>query len=412
MPASLDLFGLNASLSDFEDAAFSLILAQCGPGAGSSPPPGPGCDTNDCLLSQVGLESHLQTQAKISTVLNHELNPYSYSLGIFVGVLVTYAVILEFGFPVAAVLLVLFEGGLHINEFEALKKAAESIKRERCLQVVRSRDPNEKVGSLGSGVVRYVSAEEPLRYAVFFENESAATAPARQVIITDELDPTQLDLSTFSFGPLAFGDQLITPDAGLTAFATRLDLRPKKNLIVDIDARLDPTKGVVTWRFTSLDPVTGQPPDDPQGGFLPPNINQPEGEGSLLFTVMPKTGLPTNTQIRNRASIVFDANPPIPTPEWVNAVDNSTPTSRVLALAPQPGVRKLHRAVVGRRHRFRHPGLHGLRVAERRAIRAVRDEHGGDLGDVHGRARQGIRVLQRGARPRGERREQAVLGGG
>jgi len=49
---------------------------------------------------------------------------------------------------------------------------------------------------------------------------------------------------------------------------------------------------------------------------------------------MPKDGLPTGTEIRNKASIVFDTNDPIVTPEWLNTLDNSKPASQVLALAP------------------------------------------------------------------------------
>jgi hypothetical protein len=90
--------------------------------------------------------------------------------------------------------------------------------------------------------------------------------------------------------------------------------------------------GVVSWRFTSLDPDTGKPPDDPLAGFLPPNVTAPEGEGSVSFTVSPKALLPTGTEIRNRATIVFDANPPIDTPDWLNALDRTAPESRVTPL--------------------------------------------------------------------------------
>jgi hypothetical protein len=68
-------------------------------------------------------------------------------------------------------------------------------------------------------------------------------------------------------------------------------------------------------------------------GFLPPNKNPPEGDGSVLFRVMPKEGLATGAEIRNKARIVFDANAPIDTPEWLNTIDHSKPTSLVLPLA-------------------------------------------------------------------------------
>jgi hypothetical protein len=55
----------------------------------------------------------------------------------------------------------------------------------------------------------------------------------------------------------------------------------------------------------------------------------------VLYTVLRKAAVATGTEIRNRASIVFDTNDPIVTPEWLNTIDDSKPTSRVLPLAPR-----------------------------------------------------------------------------
>jgi hypothetical protein len=194
-----------------------------------------------------------------------------------------------------------------------------------------SRDPNAKVGSTGIGTSRYITGEEPLRYSIYFENIESATAPAQDVVITDQLDASKLDFDTFSLGPISFGvDKLVVPPPGLSEFTTNVDLRPQKNLIVRVEALLDKTTGLLTWRFTSLDPATGQPTEDPTAGFLPPNTTAPEGEGQVLFTVRPKEGVATGTEIRNRARIVFDTNPFIDTPEWLNTIDNTKPTSHVL----------------------------------------------------------------------------------
>jgi hypothetical protein len=88
--------------------------------------------------------------------------------------------------------------------------------------------------------------------------------------------------------------------------------------------------GQLNWIFLSLDAATGLPPTNPLAGFLPPNKNPPEGDGSVFFTVSPKTHLPTGTVINNSASIVFDNN--AATSTWSNTLDKSKPTSRVLAL--------------------------------------------------------------------------------
>jgi hypothetical protein len=190
-------------------------------------------------------------------------------------------------------------------------------------------DPNEKVGSLGAGDQHYVTGGDPLRYLVLFENLETASAAAQDVVITDQLDVAAADLDTFSLGPIAFGDTTVVPSPGLSAFTTDVDLRPAQNLLVRVVAGLDGDTGLVTWRFTSLDPVTRQPPEDPLAGFLPPNVSPPEGEGSVAFTIRPRAGLPTGTAICNEASIVFDVNPAILTPAWCNTLDNGSPSSQV-----------------------------------------------------------------------------------
>ncbi len=210
----------------------------------------------------------------------------------------------------------------------------EANKVTRPLLTVSSFDPNDKVGSQGAGEKHFLSGEEPLRYTVFFENLETATAPAQEVVITDQLDKVNMDLSTLSLGPIAFGNKQVTPPPGTSAFATDVDLRPDKNLIVRITAGLNPNTGLLTWRLTSIDPATGNLPADPRVGFLPPSVNPPEGNGSVLFTVMPKKGLSTGTQIRNQARIIFDTNAPIDTPQWFNTLDNTKPMSNVLPLSP------------------------------------------------------------------------------
>lgn len=200
------------------------------------------------------------------------------------------------------------------------------------IRVIVPEDPNEKVGAKGIGPdPRYLSGEEPLRYTIFFENLRKATGPALVVAITDQLDEN-LDLKTFTLGPISFGDKTLYPSGNPKEFSIDYDLRPQKNAILRIQAKLD--GNVVTWEFKTLDPYTKEINLDPWAGFLPPNINPPEGEGSVTFTVMAKAGLPTGTSIRNRATIKFDLNDPMDTNEWENIIDKTLPSSRVLPLAP------------------------------------------------------------------------------
>ena len=199
---------------------------------------------------------------------------------------------------------------------------------------VLSKDPNDKIGPDGIGASRFINGAESLRYAVFFENVPDATAPAQVVSISDQLDPALLNFNTFALGPISFADKQVTPPQNSSSFTTDVDMRPEKNLLVRINANLNKSTGLLTWLFTSIDPATGQPlpPESPEG-FLDPNVTPPEGDGTVMFFVAPKTGLPTGTVIRNRATIVFDQNQPIDTPEWLNTIDNAKPTSNVLPLA-------------------------------------------------------------------------------
>jgi hypothetical protein len=196
-----------------------------------------------------------------------------------------------------------------------------------------SGDPNDKLGPKGSGTQRYVSNRDPLRYTVMFENIPTASAPAATVVIKDSLNLSTQDLATLELGPITFSGHTVAPPSGplasLGTYVTNVDLRPAQNLAVRISAALNTTTGLLTWTFTTLDPGTGLPPDDPLAGFLAPGA-----EGSVSFSVALKLGTTTGTQISNKATIVFDANAPMDTPVWLNTIDANSPVSRVAALAP------------------------------------------------------------------------------
>jgi len=196
----------------------------------------------------------------------------------------------------------------------------------------RSVDPNDKNGPLGALAEQFVAPDVPLSYTIHFENLSTATAAAQVVLVSDQLDPQLMDLATFRLGPISFGRNTLLPAPGVRGWTGGLDFRPAQNLIVSVAAGLDETTGLVTWRFTSIDPDTGKLTEDPDAGFLPPNTTPPAGEGSVVFTVMPKSGLATGTPIANHAVVVFDTNAPIPTPTWLNTIDQDAPVTHVLAL--------------------------------------------------------------------------------
>ncbi len=199
------------------------------------------------------------------------------------------------------------------------------------IDVITPGDPNEKTGPQGYGKRHYVSPATPLPYDVMFENKPTATAPAHEITVTDQLDPRKVDLSTLALGALYFGDTVASPPPRSQTWTDTVDLRPAKNLIVSIDANLDRVTALLTWKLRGLDPDTGQLATGPTDGFLPPDTMAPMGRGGVSFTVMPASGLSTNDQILNAATIIFDHNAPIVTSTYINTIDVSAPSSRVVS---------------------------------------------------------------------------------
>ena len=200
-----------------------------------------------------------------------------------------------------------------------------------CPAPKKAEDPNDKSGPTGDGSpAQYIPGGRPITYNVGFENEASASLPAAQVVVTDQLDPTKVDLSTLSLGSISFGANLIGLPSGTSNYNTTYPIN--SSLSVRIQGSLNPGTGLLTWTFTSIDPTTGLPPSDPTVGFLPPDVDGVEGQGGVVFSVMPKSTLTTGTQITNMATVVFDANAPINTQTWLNTVDKDPPSSGVTAL--------------------------------------------------------------------------------
>ncbi len=193
-------------------------------------------------------------------------------------------------------------------------------------------DPNDITGPAGFGPDGFLVPGLTLPYRINFENKPDATAPAQVVVITEQLDP-DLDFSTFEVGDFGFGTFTIDVPDGLSFFSTRVDARASVGVFVDVTAGIDPATGIVTWTFTSLDPDTLDLLSDPLGGFLPPNVTAPEGDGFVSYFIRSRSGLPTGARLDAQARIVFDTNDPVDTPAIFNTIDAGLPTSSVDPLA-------------------------------------------------------------------------------
>lgn len=194
-------------------------------------------------------------------------------------------------------------------------------------------DPNDKIGPSGFGAQGSVPAGAPLRYQVRFENVATATAPAQKIIVTDDLSPA-FNWRTFRLGEIQFGSTSIQVPPGRAFFQTRTEVVGGEGLLVDVTAFLDPFTKRVTWTLQAIDPYTGEPPESPLIGLLPPNDPSGRGEGSVIYTIEPDPGQPTGAVLANGAAIIFDDNPVIETNIVTNTLDAVAPTSQI---APIPG---------------------------------------------------------------------------
>ena len=197
------------------------------------------------------------------------------------------------------------------------------------LTAVSSLDPNEKTGPHGFGPENYLAPVQALSYTIQFENKATASAPAHKVEIHDVLDWKLFDVTTFRFGPITIGDSVIYPNTnGLQYVYDYKNFIPGK-LTLRVFATYDLIAGVLSWYFRSLDPLTLDDIEDPDLGFLPPNIVAPQGQGSVSFSINLKKPLDDGASFVNSASIVFDANDPIVTNEHAFRCDAIPPSSAV-----------------------------------------------------------------------------------
>lgn len=213
----------------------------------------------------------------------------------------------------------------------------QNLKSELTVRPSRSIDPNEKLGPEGFGPERWVAKDKPLLYRINFENLPTATAPAQRIRVIDQL-PATLDPRTLRLLEIGFKQYRIEVPANRAFYQNRLQLGADlNNLKADISAGLDITTGRVTWTLTAIDPNTNERPLSPLLGLLPPNNEQRDGEGYVIFSVAPKTNLLTRTDLANSAEIYFDENDPIITNATTNLVDADLPTSQLSSLPATTG---------------------------------------------------------------------------
>lgn len=194
--------------------------------------------------------------------------------------------------------------------------------------VVAPIDPNEIIGPDGVPGKRWVSVKDRMPYTILFENDTAATAPAKFIRVTSPIEAKQ-DASTFQLGSFGFNEQTFDIPAGTASYYTRLDCRDSLGIFVDVTAGFDQINNIAFWEFQSIDQLTLMPPEDPLVGLLLlQDTARPEfGNGFVNFSIKPKQNAATLDTIAAKAEIIFDENEMIPTNVALNTIDALPPVS-------------------------------------------------------------------------------------
>lgn len=196
--------------------------------------------------------------------------------------------------------------------------------------LVYSKDPNDIYGYTSPSGTKFISQTvKDVSYTIEFENDpEEATAPAHDIYLTDELDASKFDLSTYKPTSIRIGNKTAEL-SGEKNFVTTIDMRPEIYAIAQVEGTFNESTGIAKWHISSLDPMTMEPTEEIFNGVLPVNTDG-QGVGEVSFDISLKDGLTHGTEIPNKATIVFDTNDPIETPTWTNTIDAIRPVSHVV----------------------------------------------------------------------------------
>ena len=122
----------------------------------------------------------------------------------------------------------------------------------------------------------------------------------------------------------------------LTYLPKDIETMKGQDILVRVSGQFDKSTGTIRWSFVSLK-KNGDEIDDPDLGFLLPNNANGVGEGFVSFVVEHKANPANASTIKNKATIIFDANDPIVTNNYVNTFDTDYPTSKITKAVESKG---------------------------------------------------------------------------
>ena len=105
-----------------------------------------------------------------------------------------------------------------------------------------------------------------------------------------------MDEATPTVGEVSFGEEVVDGLRGRSEGSVMVPLKRTPYQVV-VTVTHAPGSGVVEWRLRTIDPKSGDLPEDAQAGFLPPEDGTGRGQALVTFTVRPRTGLVTGTEV-------------------------------------------------------------------------------------------------------------------
>ncbi|MCC5624358.1 hypothetical protein [Nostoc sp. CHAB 5715] len=187
-------------------------------------------------------------------------------------------------------------------------------------------------GPLGYGMENIIPVGTALPYTIRFENAAAADSNVGEVRIVTKLDD-DLNPRTFQLGSLRLGDIQIHIPTGRGTFSGDFDFTSSKGFILRVSAGLDVISNTATWLIQAIDPNTGEVVQNRDIGLLPPNKANGVGSAFVSYTILPKTGSATGTEITSAARVIYNTAAPLDTAEVTNIIDGTAPTT-VLSATP------------------------------------------------------------------------------
>ncbi|SHM35108.1 Por secretion system C-terminal sorting domain-containing protein [Cyclobacterium lianum] len=246
------------------------------------------------------------------------------------------------------ILLVPMENDSTLIQLDNESDSTRILKSRKEIEAISSVTPEDKYGPTGfdqetdgdlANRKRFIPQGQLFEYKIDYWNKEDATAPAAEVFIRDTLD-TNFDISTVNFTEIGFLGWKVPLEGG-QYFNVTVDMRPEKELLVNVEGTVNPESREIYWVHRSLDPETMELPEDPTAGYLPPIDSTGYNIGWVMFTVEGLDSLGHNSTFQNQAHVNFDGvgpwGPAPPYGPYTNTIDQVAPESNVMALPERSG---------------------------------------------------------------------------